>query len=261
MPFSLVSLLTLSMLYLWQTDLPTEVPKQNPYTTASDVQRGKHLFAANCAVCHGPDGAGGRGANLSQPKLQRAPDDQALFFVIRQGVPGTEMPPAWWVLDEHEIWQVAAYVRSLGRIANEPVAGDAQAGGALFRAQGCIKCHQVGADGGRMGPALSDIGSRRGVPYLRAVVLEPASSLPEDFLQVLIVTRDGRRVTGIRLNEDPYSIQIRDVSDRLLSFWKEELASIERQAGKTPMPAFRSRLSDRELNDLVAYLASLRGNR
>ena len=111
-----------------------------------------------------------------------------------------------------------------------------------------------------MGPPLTDIGSRRGAAYLRAKVLEPASSLPEEFLQVQIVTRDGRRITGIRLNEDNYSIQVRDLSDQLLSFWKEELTSIERQPGRSPMPSYRERLSDRELDDLVAYLVSLQSD-
>ena len=111
-----------------------------------------------------------------------------------------------------------------------------------------------------MGPPLTDIGSRRGAAYLRAKVLEPASSLPEEFLQVKIVTRDGRRITGIRLNEDNYSIQVRDLSDQLLSFWKDELTSIERQPGRSPMPSYRERLSDRELDDLVAYLVSLQSD-
>lgn len=261
MPLSLCCWLAVRLLCMWQAELPTEVPRQNPYTSAADVQHGKRLFAANCAVCHSPEGAGGRGANLARPKLPRAPDDHALFLVIRQGVPGTEMPPAWLVLDEHEIWQVTGYVRSLGRVPLEPVLGDARTGGNLFRTEGCVRCHQVGTEGGRMGPPLTDIGSRRGAGYLRAKVMEPASSLPEEFLQLQIVTRDGRGITGIRLNEDNYSIQVRDLSDQLLSFWKDELTSIEGQPGKSPMPSYRIRLSDRQLDDVVAYLVSLRGDR
>ncbi len=254
-------LLAVGMLLTWQAELPTEVPRQNPYTSAADVQRGKRLFAANCAVCHGPEGAGGRGANLARPTLSKAPDDHALFFIIRQGVPGTEMPPAWLVLNEHEIWQVAAYVRSLGRVAAEYVTGDARTGGSLFRTQGCVGCHQVGAEGGRMGPALTDVGSRRGAAFLRAKIVEPAASVPEEFLQVQIVTRDGKRITGIRVNEDTYSVQVRDLSDQLLSFWKDELSSLERLPGRSPMPSYRSRFSDRQVDDVVAYLVSLRGDR
>lgn len=244
-----------------QPQVQIEIAKQNPYASAADVARGKRLFANNCAVCHGPQGAGGRGANLAQSSLPLAPDDPALFLVIREGIPGTEMPPGWWVLDDHEIWQVVAFVRTLGRVASEKVTGDAQAGGNLFRTKGCMGCHQVGAEGGRVGPPLTGIGLRRGAAYLRAAVLDPASSLPEDFLQVQIVTRDGKRITGIRLNEDNYSFQIRDLSDQLHSFWKDELASLERQPGRTPMPGYRNQLSERELDDLVAYLVSLRGER
>jgi cytochrome c oxidase cbb3-type subunit 3 len=247
-------------LWFFQAEPPTEIPKQNPYTSAADVERGRRLFRTNCGVCHGPAGAGGRGANLAQAKLRRAPDDQALFMVIRQGIPGTEMPPGWWVLDDHEMWQVAAYVRSVGRVAPENVSGNAQAGGRLFRTAGCSGCHQVALEGGRVGPSLTDIGSRRGAAYLRAVLLDPASSLPEEFLQVQAVTADGKRITGIRLNEDTWSIQLRDLSDHLLSFWKEDLASLEKQAGRSPMPSYRGRLSDHEIDDLVAYLVSLRGD-
>jgi cytochrome c oxidase cbb3-type subunit 3 len=260
-PLSFCALLAAHLLCMWQAELPYDIPKQNPYASAADVQQGKRLFAANCAVCHGPGGAGGRGANLARPKLQRATDDHALFLVIRQGVPGTEMPPGWLVLNEHEIWQVTAYVRSLGRVAEEQVPGDARTGGNLLRTAGCLGCHLLGSEGGRLGPPLTDIGSRRGGAYLRAKVLDPASSVPEEFLQVQIVKRDGSRITGVRLNEDTYSIQVRDLNDRLLSFWKDELNSLEKQPGRSPMPGYRGRLSDREVDDLVAYLVSLRGDR
>lgn len=261
MPLTVQFLPLLLPLWLFQAEPTSEIPKRNPYTSAADVERGTRLFKTNCGVCHGPAGTGGRGANLAQSRLPRAPDDQALFLIIRQGIPGTEMPPGWWVLNDHEMWQVAAYVRSLGRVAPEIVHGDVQAGSHLFRTSGCIGCHQVALEGGRVGPSLTDIGARRGASYLRAVVLDPASSLSEGFLQVQAVTAGGKRITGIRLNEDTWSIQLRDLSDHLHSFWKEDLASLEKQPGRSPMPSYRGRLSDHELDDLVAYLVSLRGDR
>src|SRR5215468_9963409 len=83
------------LLPLWfaQDEPPPGLPAHNPYTTAADIERGARLFHFNCAVCHGPAGTGGKGANLAQAKLRRAPDDHALFLVVRQGIPGTEMPP------------------------------------------------------------------------------------------------------------------------------------------------------------------------
>jgi putative heme-binding domain-containing protein len=251
----------LVLIWFAQEEPPPGLPTHNPYTTAADIERGARLFRFNCAVCHGPAGTGGKGANLAQAKLRRAPDDHALFLVVRQGIPGTEMPPGWWVLDEHEMWQVVAYVRSLGRVVQETVRGDAHAGEQLFRKAGCISCHQVALEGGRVGPPLTDIGSHRGASYLRSVIIDPAAELPEGFLQVQVVTRDGQRVRGIRLNEDTWSIQLRDLSDHLLSFWKEDLVALEKQPGGSPMRSYRERLSDHELDDLVAYLVSLGGDR
>lgn len=235
-----------------------DAPKANPFTSAGDIQRGARLFAANCALCHGPKGAGGRGADLARPRLTRATDDEALFQIVHDGIPGTEMP-ANRTMTDHETWQVTAYVRTLGRAAGEAVAGNPAHGAALFRDKGCIGCHAIGAEGGRMGPPLSDVGERRSAAYLRAALLDPAANLPDGFLVAELRTARGKHITGIVLNEDTYSIQVRDLSGNLHSFWKQELAALEEHDDRTPMPSFRGRLGDRELDDLVAYLVSLRG--
>lgn len=238
----------------------TEIPDKNPYTSPGDVERGARLFAANCSPCHGPQGNGGRGANLARPKLPRAADDKALFHVISEGIPNTEMPGSW-SMNEHETWQVASFVRTLGRVAPEQVPGDPAAGAALFRARGCLNCHTVSTEGGRMGPALTEIGERRSAAYLRGLLLDPASSLPEDFTMADLTTSSGERISGIVINEDTYSIQVRDLTDHLHSLWKQDLSAFEKHTDRTPMPSFRGRLNDRELEDLVAYLVSQRGEK
>jgi mono/diheme cytochrome c family protein len=75
---------------------------------------------------------------------------------------------------------------------------------------------------------------------------------------VRVKTRDGREIEGMRINEDPVSIQIRDMRDGLHSFEKAELASIERLAGRTPMPSYAGKLTETELEDVVAYLQGTR---
>jgi len=76
-----------------------------------------------------------------------------------------------------------------------------------------------------------------------------------------VVTNDGQRLTGIRVDEDTYSIQMRDLSDRLHSFWKSELVELRKMPSSTPMPSYREVFSEAELNDIVGYLASLRGGK
>jgi putative heme-binding domain-containing protein len=235
-----------------------DIPKENPFAAPSDVERGARLFGANCAPCHGPKGNGGRGANLARARLPRATDDAALFQIIRDGIPNTEMQGSW-SMDDHEMWQVAAFVRTLGRVAPEKIPGDAAAGAAVFRAKGCFGCHSIGAEGGRIGPPLTEIGERRGAAYLRALLLDPKSYLPEDFTMAEITTATGQRVTGIVLNEDTFSIQVHDLTDHLQSFWKQDLTVLEKHTDRTPMPSVRGQLTDRGMADLVAYLASLRG--
>jgi putative heme-binding domain-containing protein len=168
--------------------------------------------------------------------------------------------PAADTMSSREIWQVAGYVRSLGRLPAESVPGDAGRGENLYRTKGnCVQCHVVAGDGGTLGPELSEIGARRGVDKLRSVVLNPESAIPGGFLQVRVVTGDGRQILGVRLNEDTFTIQVRDLNGHLYSFVKANLKELQKQPGKTPMPSFRQVFSDAELDDLIAYLVSLKG--
>jgi putative heme-binding domain-containing protein len=236
------------------------IPKNNPNMTPADLKNGQQLFMGQCARCHGSKGEGGRGAVLAQPRLRHAPDDEALFHVIQDGIKGTEMP-AGYAVDTLETWQIAAYVRSLGRVPTETVPGDAKRGQELYRSKGhCNQCHIISGQGGSIGPELTEIASRRSAAHLRAAVLDPESTLPEGFLEVRLVTKDGGRITGVRLNEDTFTIQVLDLNGGLHSFVKEDLKELQRDTGKSPMPSFRGALSAAEVDDLVAYLYSLRGN-
>src|SRR5262249_55437038 len=172
------------------------IPKQNPYTSAADLKRGGQMFNGQCAGCHGPKGEGGKGAVLAQPKLRHAPDDESLFRVIRDGVKGTEMPSSDQ-LSHRGIWQLADYVRSLRRLPQETVPGDPKRGETIYRTKGnCAQCHIVAGQGGSLGPELTEIGGRRNAAHLRAVVVNPEANIVSGFLQVRVVTADGRRITG-----------------------------------------------------------------
>jgi cytochrome c oxidase cbb3-type subunit 3 len=105
------------------------------------------------------------------------------------------------------------------------------------------------------------VGARRSPQHLRASVTEPEAEVTDGFLQVRVTPRSGPRVTGVRVNEDTFSIQVRDLAGNLHSYWKNELAELQRDRGKSPMPAYGGRLASGELDDLVAYLASLEGVR
>jgi cytochrome c oxidase cbb3-type subunit III len=231
----------------------------NPHTSAADVARGKELFGGHCGGCHGPMGEGGRGPVLARPTLARAANDAQLFTVIKDGLPGTEMPRGS-ALDEKELWQVTAFVRALGKVAPEKVAGDAANGRRVYQSKGgCARCHQVGGEGGGLGPALTQAGSRRSATFLRQTLLDPASTTPFDYQMVDVTTKAGKRVSGVLLAEDTFTLQMRDFSEKPLSFWKHELTDVQRAKRKTPMPSYRGTLTAGEIEDVVAYLLTLRG--
>src|SRR5258705_2035870 len=83
--------------------------------TASDIATGRRMFDAQCAWCHGAEGAGGAGPSLQRASLKHAANDDALVQIVRLGIPGTDMPGFGLSLTDVSAWQTAAYVRSLGR--------------------------------------------------------------------------------------------------------------------------------------------------
>jgi cytochrome c oxidase cbb3-type subunit 3 len=240
--------------------------------SSAELAQGEQLFTRECAVCHGPGGEGGRGPTLAAPRLVRAVDWESLTKVIAGGVEGTEMPGAH--LDRREVGRVASWVLKLGRRPPQKVPGDPKRGEQLYAGKGgCPLCHAVQGRGGSLGPDLSDIGLRRGAPHLRRALLDPEADLPrstspyrgdvnlaQNFLVVRAVTAAGRELSGVRLNEDTFSIQIRDVAGDVHSFFKSELTELQKDWGRSPMPSYRDALAGDELDDLVAYLVGLRGS-
>ena len=233
-------------------------PKVKLPNSRAEIARGEKLFQHHCALCHGPKGEGGRGPMLTHAKLSRAPDDATLLKVIEDGIRGTEMPGAG-AMSEREVRQTAAYVRSLGKVPLRPVPGNPAHGAEIYRGKGnCAACHSIKGEGGVAGPDLAGISARRSAAFLRESLVEPEAAVPDGYLLVTVASRNGQKVTGTRVNEDSFSIQVRDDSGRSHSFWKYDIAQIDKQPGKSPMPSYKGQLSDEELTDLVAYLASLK---
>jgi len=251
-------LLFFSSVFLLAAQTPSEPTPQPTKLTSQDLARGKQLFEAQCAPCHGILGTGGKGANLALPTLKHAADDAALFSVIRHGIENTGMPETWQMTDR-EIWLVVSHVRALGRVAAETLPGDPIKGKLLFETQGCSTCHMVNGAGGSLGPNLDEVGARRSASHLRQCLLAPNSALPAGFMMIHAIRGDGSTLEGIRVNEDSFTIQLRDLSGHFHSLRKQQLQKLDYQSGTTPMPSYRNKLSSLEVDDLIAYLAGLRG--
>ena len=235
--------------------------------TPADIEEGKALFAAQCSSCHGVDGSGGMGPNIRGSAQRRG--DQGLFSVIRNGIPGTGMPGIS-SLNDKRATQVVAFVRTFGASgAEEAVKGDAAKGKAVYAASGCAGCHSIAGEGGVSGPELTRLGNARAPRYLHDMLMNPGAKPPADpalaeragftgYLITNVVTKDGQKVSGVRVNEDSFTLQLRDAAGKYYSFDKSDLKKVETEPGKSLMPSYTN-LSATELDDLIAYLTSLKG--
>jgi cytochrome c oxidase cbb3-type subunit III len=235
-------------------------PTKNPYEgKAEAISNGGAMFRTRCAGCHGPDAHGYLGPDLTGFWAAGGTDDR-MFEIVRKGVPGTEMIAAdpLRVLDR-DIWQVMAYIRTLNAVPVSVPTGDAGNGAQIFRAN-CSSCHMVNARGGQLGPDLSRIGSARPRPGLQSKLRGTATFIRPGYEPVTIVTRGGERIRGVKKNEDEFSIQIMDTRERLQGYLKDNLAEV-RIEKQSVMPVYGpDQLNDRDLNDLLQYLGTLRGS-
>jgi cytochrome c oxidase cbb3-type subunit III len=235
---------------------------QNPDALAE----GQALFRGLCSGCHGGAGRGGKGPDLTDDRWIHGGTDDDIARCIQNGVPKTTMKKLGDSLKQDQIRKVIAYIRSLARSPGEStwkpyMTGDPQAGRKLFfdakSKVPCAKCHSVDGEGGRIGPALDRIASRRAPEFLMESIVQPSKDIAPEFEAVAVATKEGRVITGLRVNETNFSIQLHEENGRFHSFLKRDLEAVKVMK-KSLMPEnIAELLTVKELHDLFAYLMTL----
>jgi cytochrome c oxidase cbb3-type subunit III len=249
---------------------------RNPYAGSPKAAKaGEYEFRINCALCHGLGArGGGRGPDLTTPKKRHAHSDAEMFQTISTGIPGTAMPANGTNgqgvgMTDEEIWEIVTYIRSIEVKAPAKPIGNAAQGKELFYGDAnCSSCHMVNGKGGRVGPDLSSVGTSRRMDALIESIrnpsarlawglTEPTKEFPQEYETVTVTTPDGQQIKGVTLNEDSFSIQMMDTSEKIYLFEKDKLKSYE-VSRKSLMPLYNTDLlSDRDLHDIIAYLQSV----
>ena len=255
-PWAVLGLLSLAGVRVVAAQNPAQA-HTGDYTQA-DIAYGARLYDAQCTTCHGANGDGVGGVDLRSGKFRHAISDQDLRRVITNGITDTGM--MGFKFDAAELTGIVAYLRNMDSFDRGSVKlGDAGRGRAVFEGRGgCRSCHRVGAQGPRVAPDLTDIGANRSAGSLQRSLVDPTSQMMPINRPVRAVTRDGTVINGRRLNEDTYTVQLIDDRERLVSLTKGDLREFT-IITTSPMPSYKDKLTSVELDDLVAYLLSLKG--
>jgi putative heme-binding domain-containing protein len=238
--------------------IPKDLPTRNPLDGNPEaIRAGMGLYRVRCADCHGMDARGIRAPDLSQIWASGRTDD-SLFRTLRTGVPGSEMPAVIRASDD-DVWRILAYLRTLAAPApTDPLRGNAQNGERLFRAN-CSSCHRVNGRGGRLGPDLSRVGVSRTRASLTRQIRGAVEDIRPGYEPVTLTMPGGSTIHGVKKNEDLFSVQIMDTRERIQGYLKEDARQVVDEK-KSAMPAFGTeRFSEQDLDDLLAYLSTLRG--
>ncbi len=239
------------------------------------AKAGEYEFRINCALCHGLGArGGGRGPDLTRAHKRHAHSDADMFQIISNGIPGTAMPAngtnAQGVgMTDDEIWELITYIRSVEVKAPLQPIGNAAHGKELFYGDAnCSLCHMVNGKGGRLGPELTAVGGARTVEAIKESVrnpsrrlawglTEPSKEFAQQYETITVVTAEGKEIKGVALNEDHFTVQMMDTNEQIHLLEKDKLRSFKKSR-ESMMPKYdASVLSDKDLDDIVAYLLSI----
>ena len=242
---------------VFASDQPA-LSQDHQFYSAADIEAGARIYRAQCAQCHGPNGDLVGGIDLRKGQFRRSTSNEDLAKAITNGIPGTGMPPV--ALQPSEVTAVIAFIRAGFDPEARPVRiGDAARGKALFDGKAaCNTCHRVKGVGPRTAPDLSDIGAARAPDALHAALLDPSARMMPINRPIRIVLKNGTTITGRRLNEDTYTVQIIDDKEQLRSLAKADMRSYVVET-KSTMPSYAKTLTADELADVIAYLLTLKG--
>ena len=241
--------------------------QEHSYTPA-DIENGARLYQSSCAGCHGSNGDMVPGIDLHRGPFRRATTDVEVIRIIQAGIAGTTMPPSSF--SETQAGAIVAFLRSRatpgrgesgGRSGATAATGNAANGKLLFDGKGaCATCHRVGTTGPRLAPDLTDIGLGRGASELHQKLIDPNAVVRPANRFVEATTKRGAKIDGRLLNQDTYTIQLLDSNERLVSLSRSDLRDFA-FVKDSPMPSSRDKLTPAEIDDVVAYLITLKGLR
>ncbi|MCH9725994.1 MAG: ThuA domain-containing protein [Planctomycetes bacterium] len=152
---------------------------------------------------------------------------------------------------QQEMKRVAKLVKSGG--------GDLTSGKALFT-KSCAVCHTLFGEGGKAGPKLTGY-ERDNLNFMLLAVVDPSAAIREEFTNFLVVTDDGRTVTGLIDEQTTKTLTLKDVKGQAILINKEEIEELKALDLSLMPDGLTKNLTDQQVKDLFSYIMSRTPNR
>lgn len=156
--------------------------------------------------------------------------------------------------------QVERQLAHLRGLSSEMPVGDPLRGFQVFRSSkaACSTCHAVGYHGGKIGPDLTRINRIRTVDDLLEAIVYPSASFVRSYESYLVVTDDGRAISGLIADEDATSLTLVTGIDQRMRVERDEIATFQPSPVSIMPAGLEQQLSLQELADLLAFLKTER---
>jgi cytochrome c oxidase cbb3-type subunit III len=228
----------------------------------ASTDQGAEEFQANCAGCHGADGKGGdKGPSIATLASVVALSEIELTKIVRDGTAAGM--PSFERLGDAKIAAVVHYLRTLqGKTAisdTEELTGDAAAGRALYfgKAQ-CSSCHMVSTaglgEGGFIASDLTSYGASHTAIATRQAIVQPDTPLDPASRVVEVQTKTGQKLTGVVRSEDNFNLALQTEDGRYHFLTRSSLAEVIYKQYSLMPRDYSTRLTSKELDDLVSFL-------
>ena len=230
----------------------------------------------SCLGCHQLNNEGGRvGPNLNRSRFNYPPEWIYAWILNPQTFrPNTKMPHL--NLSPKEARAITSFLISFEPNNEEEgsdladsvelnkylsIKGDSKRGETIFKdAEGvanCAKCHLVKTDGGTIGPVLSFVGTSRTREFLLESIVDPSRVITSGFNTIMVLTKNGKFITGIKINEDESGLYIVDKNGKELHIPLDKIKKSKVQKISTMPGNFKDLLSTQDIADILAYLETL----
>jgi putative heme-binding domain-containing protein len=134
--------------------------------------------------------------------------------------------------------------------------GNKDNGKQVFR-RVCVACHKVYNEGANLGPDMSGVGKRLDSYKLVESIIDPNAQVDDKYLSTLVVTADGRSISGLLVSESPEEVVIFDGKEQKRIAVSEIDERMKLKQSSMP-EGLAATLSPNELLDVVEFLRSLK---